>query len=381
MKFCFLIILTFLYVSKAEATVGYSLFNALQITAKWNLTRGIHSKIPIGVVGAGRIGRMHIANIIRYIPEAKIRYVADPYLPEHIQNDPAILSKTSNYTELLKDKEISGVAIFTSTDQHVKLIRESLEAGKKYILCEKPVSADPQEIYELEKQVDAHSAQVMVAFNRRFDHEIIDIKEKVNMGKIGTPCLLKITNHDGIYPPMETLKNLGSIFADLHSHDFDSARNILNSEVKSVTAFGAATHPEMKKLSGSYDTCVVVLRMENDCITMISGMRQDGGGYQNAIEAIGTTNRIGFGPRRIVDSESGEGRNPRDFGEYFEQSMIDELREFVSCISLEKIVPVSLKEARHVAEVSAAANKSAEIFLQTGKTREVFIEEIQEENY
>ena len=72
MKLHLLFILSFLLANKTEATVGYSLFNAMHIATKWNLSRGIHTKIPIGVVGTGRIGRMHIENMIKHIPEVQI---------------------------------------------------------------------------------------------------------------------------------------------------------------------------------------------------------------------------------------------------------------------------------------------------------------------
>ena len=366
-----------------EATVGFSLANGIKYSLKNSLIlrQSIHTKAPIGVIGAGRIGQMHIKNMKQHIPEAKIQWIADPHLSSSLLNDESIANKTLNYKDLLNDQEVSNVAIFASTDQHVPLIRECIRAGKKYILCEKPVSSDPQEIMDLEEEAEANKAQVMVAFNRRFDKDVQKIKEQILQGKIGSPSILKISNHDGIYPPMDILRNLGSIFSDLHSHDFDSARNVLGSEVHSVTAFGVAVHPEMKDIEGSYDTCALILRMKNDSLVMISGMRQDGGGYQNAMEAIGTDDRISFGPRLTIDPDSGEERSPKDFGEYFEQSMIDELREFVRCISEEEVVPVSLKEARYVAEISAAANKSAEIFLKTGRTQEVLISELRAKSY
>ncbi|NRA46495.1 MAG: Gfo/Idh/MocA family oxidoreductase [Oligoflexales bacterium] len=375
-----LLAILFINIPRAEATATRSLFSAAQLAAKTGLRvqRGLHTQVPLGIIGAGRIGQMHIANIKNHIPEAKINWLADPYLADYLEYDPDILTTASSYEDLLRNSDVSNVAIFASTDQHVNVIRQCIRAGKKYILCEKPVSSDPMEIAELEEEAHENNAQVMVAFNRRFDDEIKKVKDQVEQGSIGTPCLLKIANHDGIYPPIETLKNLGPIFSDMHSHDFDSARNILSYEVVSVTAFGTAIHPEMKKIKGDYDTCVLVLRMENDCLVVISGMRQDGGGYQNSMEAIGTDSRVGFGPRLIIDPKSGEERMPKDFGEYFEQSMVDEIREFVECASEGKTVPVSLREARYVAEISAAANKSADIFFRTGKSQEVSIDEVRE---
>lgn len=38
--------------------------------------------IKIGIIGAGRIGRVHAENIAKFVPEMEIKTIADPYMSE-----------------------------------------------------------------------------------------------------------------------------------------------------------------------------------------------------------------------------------------------------------------------------------------------------------
>ena len=38
--------------------------------------------IQIGIIGAGRIGKVHAENITKFVPEMEIKTIADPYMSE-----------------------------------------------------------------------------------------------------------------------------------------------------------------------------------------------------------------------------------------------------------------------------------------------------------
>ena len=38
--------------------------------------------IKIGIIGAGRIGKVHAENITKFVPEMEIKTIADPFMSE-----------------------------------------------------------------------------------------------------------------------------------------------------------------------------------------------------------------------------------------------------------------------------------------------------------
>ena len=81
-------------------------------------------KIKVGVIGAGRIGKIHTENIIRYVSEAEVAAVADIYADKMKDwaSDFGIKKLTTDYMEILNDDEIEVVIICSSTDTHSKII-------------------------------------------------------------------------------------------------------------------------------------------------------------------------------------------------------------------------------------------------------------------
>ena len=90
--------------------------------------------MKIGVIGAGRIGKVHIKNISLFVPELTIKTVADPFANEQTEafaKQFGIANVTKNADEILNDPEIEAVAICSSTDTHAKYIIEAAKAGVK----------------------------------------------------------------------------------------------------------------------------------------------------------------------------------------------------------------------------------------------------------
>lgn len=77
--------------------------------------------IKIGIIGAGRIGKVHGESISCYIKRAKIKAIADPYMNEETRfwaQDLGIQDIYTDYKKILEDKEIDAVLICSSTDTH-----------------------------------------------------------------------------------------------------------------------------------------------------------------------------------------------------------------------------------------------------------------------
>jgi myo-inositol 2-dehydrogenase / D-chiro-inositol 1-dehydrogenase len=151
-------------------------------------------KLKIGIIGAGRIGKVHTETIAQNILDAEIKTIADTNIVEaqELAARFQVNNVTKNYVDILQDKEISAVIICSPTNTHAKYIVEAARAGK-HIFCEKPVDLDIATIQNAIKVVEECGVKLMVGFNRRFDPNFKKIKEMVIAGKIGEPQILKIT--------------------------------------------------------------------------------------------------------------------------------------------------------------------------------------------
>ncbi|MGA0092601.1 MAG: Gfo/Idh/MocA family oxidoreductase, partial [Candidatus Nanopelagicales bacterium] len=101
------------------------------------------SDLRIGVIGTGRIGRMHADYIARQTPRATLSAVSDVS-----EASAAEVAEMYGVPAMSADEVIAAsdaVAICTSTVTHVDYIIAAAEAGKA-IFCEKPVSLDLAEV-------------------------------------------------------------------------------------------------------------------------------------------------------------------------------------------------------------------------------------------
>ena len=243
--------------------------------------------VRIGVLGVGRIGRMHAQLLHREVPGATVDAVADA-VPEAADGVAADLGvQALGIEDLLTRDTVDAVAICTSTPTHVDLIARAARAGKA-ILCEKPVSLDLAEVDRAIAAVEAAGVPFMVGFNRRFDPSHASVREAVAAGAIGELHTLRITSRDPAPPPPEYIAQSGGIFLDMTIHDFDMARFIVGSEVVEVYARGAVRIDPRIGQAGDVDTATTLLTHEDGSLTSIDNSRQAVYGFDQRIEAFGS---------------------------------------------------------------------------------------------
>ncbi|MCK4581663.1 MAG: Gfo/Idh/MocA family oxidoreductase, partial [Dehalococcoidia bacterium] len=164
-------------------------------------------KIRIGIIGAGRIGRLHAENLSRCIPEATVVAIADvaPQAAEECARDLGISKTFENPTPIFEDRNVEAILICSSTDTHASLIEQAAEAGK-HIFCEKPIALDLEAIDRALEAVKKAEVLLQVGFNRRFDPNFRRAQELVTQGAIGKPHVLRITSRDPEPPPLDYIK-------------------------------------------------------------------------------------------------------------------------------------------------------------------------------
>jgi myo-inositol 2-dehydrogenase/D-chiro-inositol 1-dehydrogenase len=246
-------------------------------------------KIKAGVIGTGRIGRVHINTLIQQVPQIDIIAVADINIEKakEIARQYYIQTVSANYQEVINHNEVEAVIICSPTDTHAKYIREAAIAGK-HIFCEKPIDLSLRVIQETLDTIKKAGVKFMVGFNRRFDPNFLKVKQMVDEGKIGKPHILKITSRDPAPPPAEYIAVSGGMFLDMTIHDFDMARYISGSEVVEVyTKATVLVDPEIGK-AGDVDTAVITLTFENGSIGVIDNSRKAVYGYDQRLEIFGS---------------------------------------------------------------------------------------------
>lgn len=182
--------------------------------------------INIGIIGAGRIGKVHLQSITYHVKNACVKAVADPYINEETEKlirNLGVQKVCRDYKEILGDPEIDAVLVCSSTDTHAAVSIEAIEAGK-HVFCEKPVDHALERIQAVADALAAHpDCRFQVGFNRRFDHNFAAVRKAYDEGRIGEAHILKITSRDPEPPNPAYIKVSGGMFLDMTIHDFDMA--------------------------------------------------------------------------------------------------------------------------------------------------------------
>ncbi len=321
-------------------------------------------QIVIGVIGIGRIGKMHAENISTHLPMVRIKAVADPHVNEPWAKRLCIPVTSADSNVLFEDPEIEAIVITAPSAFHVPLIKAAAAHGK-HIFCEKPIAFEPEKIQEAIDAVEAAGVQMAVGFNRRFDNNFMKIREHVQRGDIGEIQIVKITNRDPRLPPARFVKNSGGLFMDFSAHDFDMARYITSSEVAEVFAMGHAFDSGIRE-AGDLDTALINLRMKNGALVAIDNSREARYGYDQRLEVFGSKGSLladNKTPTSVVlSTEEGVVSDKPFFSfvERYSETYVTELKMFIDCILHKTPTPVTGQDAIKAVEIALAAQQSLE---------------------
>src|SRR5512147_1449320 len=103
----------------------------------------ISDPIRVGVIGAGRIGKIHARNLATSIAGAQVTMIADPVYKSacELAEQLHVPLATADYQEVIASPDVYAVAICSSTNTHAQMMIEAARAGK-HIFCEKPIAYD-----------------------------------------------------------------------------------------------------------------------------------------------------------------------------------------------------------------------------------------------
>jgi myo-inositol 2-dehydrogenase / D-chiro-inositol 1-dehydrogenase len=319
----------------------------------------------VAVIGAGRMGAIHITNIMDHLPSVAISgvYDTDP----HAGGKEIILkyglSCYGSDTEIWQDETIDAVCICSPTTTHLEYIQKGARAGL-HIFCEKPIGEDIGQIKDTLEIVNSAGVTLMIGFNRRFDANFQRAARALRDGEIGSPQIVKITSRDPHPPSMDFIKTSGGLFFDMSIHDWDMARFLMGTEIESVYATGSnLVDPEIGKL-GDIDTAAAILRFAGGAIAVIDNSRQAVYGYDQRIEVFGSkgsvaidnqpTNTACISTADCIKHDS----IPHFFINRYMQSYLSELKMFFETLEKKGPSPVSGEDGLAAVKIARAALKS-----------------------
>ncbi len=323
------------------------------------------SHLSIGLIGTGRIGRVHGGNTVRRITRARLAAVADVDADSAsaCARELGVPFVAADYRSVLDNDAVDAVLICTSTDTHAEIIEAAAAAGK-HIFCEKPISLDLPTIDDALAAVAEAGVQLQIGFNRRFDPHFRRVRDAVAGGEIGEPHLLHLISRDPSPPPIEYVRRSGGMFVDMTIHDFDMARFLIGSEVEEVFAAAAVRIDPAIGEADDVDTAIVTLRFANGVLGTIDNSRKAVYGYDQRAEVFGSRGSIRtdnvYPNVALVSGDGGVRRDPplHFFIERYAESYVAELQAFVDAVLDGRPVPVSGQDGRIPVVMGLAARAS-----------------------
>ncbi|MEE4312094.1 MAG: inositol 2-dehydrogenase [candidate division KSB1 bacterium] len=324
-----------------------------------------NQKLRFGVIGAGRIGKIHAENLVNHISETDVVAISDI-----IEAEVEKLSKQfhipgifSNYDDIVSHPDIDAIAICSPTPTHYDIILKAAASGKD-IFCEKPIDLSVDKIIEINKAVAKHGVKLMVGFNRRFDPNFLKVCDMVTSGQTGDPQILRITSRDPAPPPEEYIRSSGGLFLDMTIHDFDMARYLMNSEVTEVYARANVMVDPVFEKAGDWDTAIVMLTFQNGAMCAIDNSRQAVYGYDQRVEVFGSRGMVTVKNNTpdnhiFIDANGEHSALPLNFFmQRYTESYLNEMRAFVDSIKKDEQPPATGEDGLAAVKIGLAAMKS-----------------------
>lgn len=318
--------------------------------------------MEILVYGAGRMGQIRVEDLLSH--SSVTRVVVANRNPDRAKQ----LAKTHGIEVASFDEvdplAFDSVMITTATANHSSLLRKSMAANRK-IFCEKPIALELADTSSVIAEAERVGCEIQVGFQRRFDSGMREAKSRISSGLVGTLYVMHLVSHDHQPSPREFLEGSGSIYRDLHVHDFDIATWFTDSEVETVYATHRVREHRQYADFDDGDVSLIHLVTKSGVQVTISGTRHDPRGHDVRLEVFGSRDTISAGltsrtPLLALDDQSLISGAPwGGFVERFRDAFRLETAAYVDWLVSDTPNPCPPSSARHATEVAIACEISA----------------------
>jgi inositol 2-dehydrogenase len=319
-------------------------------------------RIGVGLVGLGRMGRLHAENLAGRIPGVNLVRIVDVdgVLARSTAEQLGVLWST-DYDDLLAEPSVEAVVLATPTPMHAEMIERAAAAGK-HVFCEKPIALALAPTLRALEAARAAGIKLQVGFHRRFDPDWAAATARIRAGELGDVYLFRSSLRDMRPPGLDYIASSGGLFVDVTIHDLDTARWMVG-EIEEVAAFGAVlSDPRFAEL-GDVDNAVVALRFASGALGVIDNSRAAGYGYECSTEVVGSEATVRIGRHRRLDNEwltpgAASVDCVVDFKERFPEAYRLGLEDFVAAIRDDRPVGVTGEDALAAFVIAQACDRS-----------------------
>jgi myo-inositol 2-dehydrogenase/D-chiro-inositol 1-dehydrogenase len=322
---------------------------------------GAHS---IGIVGAGRIARLHAEHVAGGVSRLRIAAIADPTpcvaaaLAADVGGEPL-----EDWRALVARADVEAVLLCSPTPDHPEQIEAAAAAGK-HVLCEKPIASDLEAADRAIAAAERAGIALQIAYNRRFDASFRAVRDAVADGSIGRALLLRITSRDPEPPSRSYLETSPGLFLDTTTHDLDLARFVLGAEIVEVSARGATLFDDACRDLGHVDTAVTTLVFEGAVLGVVDNCWTSAYGYDQRLEVHGDAGAALAGNEASTTALLADGSGfhgpplPHFFPERYGPAFVRQLEAFADVLEGAP-VPITGRDGRQALAAGLAATRSA----------------------
>jgi myo-inositol 2-dehydrogenase/D-chiro-inositol 1-dehydrogenase len=253
------------------------------------------SRFRLGLAGAGRMGRTHLAAIAgsRLVT---IAGVAEPDPVARAAVAAAGVPAFASVADLLAAGGLDAALISVPTDQHVDVLAQVMAAGLA-ALCEKPCGLSVAEASRCAAIAAGAGLVLQVAYWRRFVPALAGLRQRMLGGELGDILAVNCYQWDATPPSADFRVSSGGIYVDMGVHEFDQVRWLTGQEftsLKTAASPGAGTDPDCAQL---------VAELDGGSTAMISLGRWHPAGDSCKVEVFGTKGTVSA---RFLDPASGD---------------------------------------------------------------------------
>ena len=326
------------------------------------------TKIGVGVIGVGAIGRLHAENYATKVPGAELVGIADVNLPaaNSLASRLGVTTVYADYNRLVNDPRVQAIVVATPPFLKKEITLAAADKHK-HVFCEKPMTLSLKDADEMASAVQRSGIRFQIGYQKRSDISFMEARKAIANGVLGKLLLVRAHNRD---PPTTVAgwsadpKKSGSIFLETCSHDFDAVRWLSGSEATSVQAAGNTMMYEELRKNGDYDTVVVNLRLANGAMAQVDACGYTPFGFDSRAEVVGSEAglAVGMGEKTLthVFNKDGVSNERYDYwGTRWAQAYRDEMAAFVESIRDSSTPRATIQDGRAALEIGLAAWESA----------------------
>lgn len=321
--------------------------------------------VGIAVLGAGRIGKIHAANVAAS-KLARLVVVADPFAEAASRLADELGAEAMTDCEAAIDRaDVDAIVIGTPTHTHINLMLRAVRQGKA-VLCEKPIDLDMAKSLAAVEEVERLNGRVMLAFNRRFESTFAEMRAAIDAGDIGEVRQVVITSRDPGLAPEDYIQHSGGIFRDMTIHDLDIGRWLLGEEPVEINAIGSRLiDPAMMEKYDDYDTAMVQMQTGSGKQCHINNCRNAVYGYDQRIEVFGAKGMLQMDNLRPTtirrwSQDVTDAREPllNFFLERYQQAYKSELEAYIDALVHKKPLPTTVQDGLKALKLADACVES-----------------------